>query len=241
MATRFRRGRRLPNPRFDVEEAISPHALEGSNSSPTPGGSSAPAPSAPAPSYQAPDFRDAQYTDTMNLAGRNRDDLIAYLTGQQANLRSTYGYTDDNFTIDPNNPYGRAQLAKRVFDQSRRGTEGGYAARGQMTSGAYGRAQSNNLFNYQAAENQNRLGYATGSSEIAQRIREAQGAYGATEIQAGGEALARAIAARNAGPAPQVTQPRGLGPNERVATSAQDGGRWVYRLTNGKWLRVRRA
>lgn len=217
-------------------------------SSPNPrsGGSDYAAPSsgfsvAPMPTYGGRSTHDSAYDAANALAGRSLNDQLAYLSGQAQMLRTNYGYADDNFTMDLTNPFGQAQLLKKTFDQNKRGTENSYAARGQMTSGAYNRQQGANLSNYQQADDQLQKSYLSDRAGILNAVRQAQSQYGVDTMNNEGSALDRALQRRDAY---QTTAPggsKGLASNERIAKSAQDGQQYVYRLKDGKWLRVRKA
>jgi hypothetical protein len=224
------------------EEAISPHWAPNDAPRPAPSAPATSAPAAPAPpQYTAPDFRDATYNDVINQAWRNLGDFTAYTAGQQGLLRAQYGYTDDNFTIDPNNPFGQAQLLKRSFDQSRAGTQNSYAARGQQLSGAYGRQQNANLFNYQQSNDALQKSFAQRRAELLQALQDRTNQYGETAIGAAGEALQRSIANRNVGVTSSGAQQqsRALAGNERLSSDRQ----WVLRKNprTGNWDKVRRA
>lgn len=193
---------------------------------------------APLPTYGSRGTHDSAYDAANALAGRSRDDQLAYLSGQAQMLRTNYGYADDNFTMDLTNPFGQAQLLKKTYDQNKQGTENSYAARGQQTSGAYTRMQGANLSNYQQADDQLQKSYLSDRAGILNAVRQAQNQYGVDTLNNEGSALDRALQRRDAY---QTNAPKGLGSNERIAKSAQDGQNWVYRLKDGKWLRVRKA
>jgi hypothetical protein len=198
-------------------------------------------PSAPPPiTYGAPSTHDSAYDASFALAGKSRDDVLAYLAGQAQQLRTNYGYADDNFTLDLTNPFGQAQLLKKSYDQSKTGTENSYASRGQQTTGAYNRMQGENLSQYQQGEDRLQKSYIADRANLAYQAQQALNQYGIDTTNAEGSALDRAIAARQAYQV-QPTASRGLASNERVATSKRDGGQWVYRQVNGKWQRVRKA
>ena len=203
--------------------------------------SSAPAPAAPppAPMYGAASTHDAQYNAALGLAGLQRDNALASLAGNAERLRANYGYADDLHNIDPNNPFGQAQLLKRNYDQTVKGTTNSYAARGQQTSGAFNRMQGNNLFNFQQRDDALQKSYDQARADLLAQVAGVGNEYAGAAIGAEGDALSRALQNRNAYQTGGGS--KGLASNERVATSAKDGGQWVYRLTNGKWLRVRKA
>jgi hypothetical protein len=168
------------------------------------------APSTPAPQpFHAPDIRDASYNDQINSAWTNLGDTTASVAGQQALLRGRYGYADNNFTLDPSNPFGQAQLLTRAYQQSQAGTRNGYAARGQQTSGAYGRAQRGNLFNFQQRNDALQKSFLQDNASLLGQLTQANVGYRDAASQAAADALARSIQARNPGgqPAPVDTDP----------------------------------
>lgn len=141
-----------------------------------------------------PDFRDSIYNDVVSGGQRGLANTQAYVGGQQNLLRNRYGYLDDSFTIDPSNPYGQAQLLKRSFDQSREGTQNSYAARGQMTSGAYGRMQAENLNDYGQRNNALQLQYLSDNAALINQLTQAQDDYSTRIVPgAASDALGRAI------------------------------------------------
>lgn len=154
------------------------------------------APAAPSAPPRAPDIRDATYNDQINSAWANLGDVTASVAGQQALLRGRYGYADDNFTVDPSNPFGQAQLLTRAFNQSRAGTQNSYAARGQMTSGAYNRAQAGNLFNYQQRNDALQKQFLQDNASLLGTLTQAQIGYRDAASQAAADALGRRISDR---------------------------------------------
>lgn len=92
---------------------------------------------------------DAGLTGSLNTARTNYQNTLAGIAAQEPMVRRRYGFTEQG-QIDPSNPFGRAQLLKRSYDQSQRGTTNSLAARGQLYSGALQRRKEDNQFNYQA-------------------------------------------------------------------------------------------
>jgi hypothetical protein len=92
---------------------------------------------------------DAALTARQNLARTSYQNRIAGIAAQEPMVRRRFGFTEQG-QIDPSNPFGRAQLLKRSYDQSQRGTTNSLAARGQLYSGALQRQKEENQFNYQA-------------------------------------------------------------------------------------------
>jgi len=69
-------------------------------------------------------------------------------------------------------------LLKRNYDQTKEGTQNSYAARGQQTSGAYGRMQNQNLFQNQQQNDALQKEYLQGRSAIIARINAANAQSG---------------------------------------------------------------
>jgi hypothetical protein len=198
----------------------------------------APAPSpvaqAPAPTFGSAGTHDSAYDAQVAQAARDRDNEIALATGDADLLRRTYGYAGENdFTIDPNNPFGRAQLLKRQYDQSKAGTQNSYAARGQQTSGAYGRMQNQNLFGYQQGSDALQKDYLGGRSQIIARINAANSQYGAAAINAGLGGLDRALAARDVY---QTNAPAAPAQSQAAKSAAAHGGPPKTEYRNGKTI-----
>jgi hypothetical protein len=126
-----------PKPPKPKPVAAKPAVAAPPPAAPTPAPVAAPvAPLAPPP--------DATYEQQVATYRRNRDDQLAALaTGRQTGL-SDYGYnaTFDptgavtGLSVDPNNPFSKAALLKRTFDQSRKANVTGFANQGQLYSGA---------------------------------------------------------------------------------------------------------
>lgn len=250
MATRRFRpyGLQYTRPR-QVHEGISPH-LPDTNPAARPGpvgpgqsGQTGPPPSGP-PAVNAPSIQDATYNDAISRGWRDLGYVTDYVAGQQGLLRNDYGYADDNFTVDPSNPFSRASLLKRSYDQSAAGTRTDYAARGQQTSGAYGRAQSENNFNFQQGSNALQNSYLSALAQLTLQQQQAQGTYGDVVAGAAGDALQRALAARQVGTPPSAAPATG-GPGAgefKAPSAAHNGQMWIYRRgANGKPIPVRRA
>jgi hypothetical protein len=104
------------------------------------------APAAPSPVPFNPNVLppDAAYEQQIGALGAQRDTTLAGLATQRQGGLLDYGYTQDQsggLAFDPNNPYSRAAVLKRHYDESRRGTGTSLAAQGQLYSGAYQTAQ----------------------------------------------------------------------------------------------------
>lgn len=114
-----------------------------------------------APAVTAPATADAQglpinpqYGADVNAAQRNLDTTLQTDQAQRAGLGAIYGLGVDatgNVIDDKSNPYSRAAALQTAYDQSVRGTNNSYAARGQLYSGAIQNAQ-----NWNATQNGSR-------------------------------------------------------------------------------------
>lgn len=124
-----------------------------------PGGSN-PIPAPTAPAFDPNAWQDSTYNNSLGDIQTGLNNLQGYLTGQGKSLASSLGvnYSGDltnpsslSFSIDPNvdvsNPFSKAALLKRSFQQTQRGNTNSYAARGQLYSGALQNAQNDAAFN----------------------------------------------------------------------------------------------
>lgn len=95
--------------------------------------------------YQPPALPpDAAYEQSVAALGSQRDVTLAGLASEKQQGLLDYGYTQDQsggLAFDPNNPYSRAAVLKRHYDESRGSNTIGLAARGQLYSGALQNAQ----------------------------------------------------------------------------------------------------
>lgn len=80
-------------------------------------------------------------------ANRNAVAGQAWGTYQSGELDRDYGFTPEG-AVDPNNPYSRAALLQRSYQDSVRGNTNSYAASGQLYSGALKNAQNRAFQNY---------------------------------------------------------------------------------------------
>jgi hypothetical protein len=198
----------------------------------------APAPSpvaqAPAPTFGSAGTHDSAYDAMVALAARNRDNEIAAAAGDSDLLRRTYGYAGENdFTLDPTNPYSRAMALKVQYDRSKAGTTSSYSARGQQTSGAYVRMQNNNLDRYQQGSDALQKDYLAGRAQILARINAANSQYGSDAINAGLGGLDRALAARDVY---QTNAPAAPAQSQAAKSAAAHGGPPKTEYRNGKTI-----
>lgn len=182
-------------------------------------------------------------------AQRTRDDQLAQFTSSRPRLLADYGYQATGYdssgaptglAFDPNNPFSRAALMKRSFDQSKAGTTTTLAARGQHLSGAHARAQRSNEFNYQQGSDSLQKALTNALVDVASGERTANTSYETTAGLARGEALDRAksnpLTQPPAPPANAGGNPYRPGTQEWAAYAKQHGQSWFQKA--GQWYRV---
>ena len=184
--------------------------------------------------YGAPSTHDAQYNATIGQGTRSLADQLAAIAGNAQRLRLNYGYTDDAHTLDPNNPYGQAQLLKKNYDQTRTGTTNSYASRGQQTSGAFNRMQGANLDQYLQRDDALQKSYDQARADLINQATQAQNDFASGLMGAEGDALSRAIANRaayqQAGPQ-SYAQATG---DRLISSTKRKDGKTVNRYASGR-------
>lgn len=83
----------------------------------------------------------AAYETTTGNLRKEQADTQANLAYQRAGVEQEYGFNDTS------DPYARANLLQRSYQQGQLGTTNSMAARGQLYSGATQRARETNTFN----------------------------------------------------------------------------------------------
>lgn len=170
------------------------------------------APSAPA----APKFDmnslpvDPSYDATVGGLTRTRDDTLAGLTGEKTAALSNFGYNaqfDDKgnvtgLTFDPNNPFSRAALLRKNYQQAKTGTTNSLASRGQLYSGAMTNAQNANDSGFQQNDNALQTSLGQVLSGILGRQRTANTDYETGAGVAYGDRISRAQSSPLYNPAP---------------------------------------
>jgi hypothetical protein len=123
----------------------------------------APAPAAPAPApvtfanlapAQLP--VDPTYDAAEAALRRQRDDTLLSLGAQRTQNLQEYGFNEGPggaVAFDPTNPFSRAALLRKNYQESKAGTQTGYAARGQLYAGALQTAQAANDTGFNQNEN----------------------------------------------------------------------------------------
>lgn len=145
--------------------------------------------------------KDAIYNATATGLGRVRDDTLAGIGREQNQALAEYGYTGTfdaqgnltGRTVDPNNPFSRAALLKRNYDQRSSGNVTNYASRGLLHSGAYGAAKDNTDFGFLQGTNENERSLDAILGGLIGRTRSANTNYESGLTEAGAENLARLL------------------------------------------------
>jgi hypothetical protein len=103
---------------------------------------------------------DPVYDQQIGGLQRRRDDALAAYAAQRTTGLSDYGYqasydAQGNATglaYDPNNVYSQASLARKSYQNAKRGTGNSMAAQGQLYSGALTNAQNTNDTTFSVGE-----------------------------------------------------------------------------------------
>lgn len=91
---------------------------------------------------------------------RDRDFYNTNANVSEARLRNEYGFDDAS------NPYSRANLLQRQYQQARNQTTNSYAAAGQLYSGAVNNARDLDAHNFNEAWNRQKTAYLQGLEDI---------------------------------------------------------------------------
>lgn len=144
----------------------------------------------PTPLPTPPPPVDPVYDAQVANIGRRRDDTLAYLGTQERDVRREFGFDDTS------DPFSRARLLQRSFEQNQRGATNSYASRGQLYSGALQNAQNEVRFGFERGLNAERREYDRVLADIGNRRRGAQTASTDEELDAAGGRVDRAAAQR---------------------------------------------
>lgn len=110
----------------------------------------------------------------------------------------------ESIAVDPANPFSRAALLQRSYDQAKRGSTNSYAARGQLYSGALQNAQDENTFGFQRGDDQLRRAFASFILGQEGNRSQAVSAAGQARIAAASAALSQQLAMPEDDPGPQT-------------------------------------
>lgn len=95
-----------------------------------------------------PDYRDSQYYTDVANANRQHDLSESQLQQQRFQTQTEYGL-DQGFNDPTANPFSRAALLQRTYDQNKAKTVNSYAGQGQLYSSSLGGAQAYDAYNNQ--------------------------------------------------------------------------------------------
>lgn len=124
-------------------------------------------------------------------------DTLGDVTRQQNQALLDYGYNASfdpsgsltGLSVDPNNPFSRAALLKRSYDQAQTGATNSLAAQGQLYSGALQNARNRNTFNFQQGSDALQKSLGNLLADLIARRRTALTQANAARVQADDTAL----------------------------------------------------
>lgn len=145
--------------------------------------------------------KDALYNAQTAGVARTRDDTLAGIGRERNQALADYGYTGTfdqagnltGRTVDPNNPFSRAALLKRTYDQRAGSNTNNYASRGLLQSGAFQAAKDNTDFGYLQGMNENERNFDAVIGNLIGRTASANTNYATGLSTAGAENLARLL------------------------------------------------
>lgn len=178
-----------------------PGAATASPATATPRSAASPATQAAKPAAKRP--VDPVYDQAVAALQRRRGDTLAGLAQEQVGTLANYGYgaqfdssgAPTALAFDPANPFSRAALLRRNYQQAQSGTKNSLASRGQLYSGAMLNAQNANDRGYLQGENALQSSLTQALVGILARRNTAQTDTELGTAQAGAERTNRAIAA----------------------------------------------
>ena len=109
----------------------------------------------------------AAYDSKVSAINTGLQNTLAAYGNDENRIRQTFGFDD---TTDP---FSRARMLQRAYEQRQAGNTNSYAAAGQLYSGALNRQRANTLTDYQADENALRNQYTDLLNQLAQRRAQA--------------------------------------------------------------------
>lgn len=127
---------------------------------------------------------DALYEDAVARRQRNLTNTMGQLQFEETDLNQTYN--------DPSNPFNQLAMAKRAFEQQKRGATNSMAARGQLYSGALQNQQNEIRFGHERTNDDLARAYARARQGIVARRQGAQSEFEDYKASAYADRLARA-------------------------------------------------
>jgi hypothetical protein len=131
---------------------------------------------------------DTQFENTRALLGNQRDQSLTNIDLQEAQAKTRYGLEDVS------DPFSRAAMLTRSYQQSRTGASNSLAARGQLYAGAYQNEMGTQDYNYNQSRDALGKEYSDLIQSLIQKRQAARGAYDTGVLGAGADRLDRALA-----------------------------------------------
>lgn len=193
-------------------------------------------PPTPTPAAPAPLPVDPAYDAQVAGLARTRDDTLAGLGTQRTAALANYGYNAQydpsggvsGLTVDPSNPFSRAALLTRNYQQSKAGTTNSLASRGQLYSGAMQTAQNANDFGYLQGQDNLQKQLTALLADISSRGTQANTGYETGVSQAMSDRLSRAPDNPLYSPAPSVASPPPFTAREGTDSKGNSGVWHIY-------------
>lgn len=201
---------------------------------------------------------DAQYENVVGGINTNLNTTLAGLVNDENTLGADFGVAFDragdgalqNFRLDPTNPFSRAALLQRAYQQRQKSTTGQLASQGQLYSGYHQAKQNEATFDNQQAGDRLLKDFGGLARQIVERRQAAQNAAAGQIADAGWDrlgALSNQPAAPAPAPTPAAAPAAGQAPNSLAALIARYGGQNVKldqrglfykRPSDGQWIKV---
>lgn len=174
--------------RFGQQRQSGPKKQTFKNATPTPTATT-PAPASPAAQTLPVDSTYTGQTGLIQLQSQNLLDQDAY---QRSQLSSDYGYLPGTQNVDPNNPYSRASLLQRSYQQGQAGTTNSMAARGQLYAGATQRGLDEGTFQYSRGQDSLAKSYQGSLNDLSQKTLSGSFDLQQKQLDADSDRLTRA-------------------------------------------------
>lgn len=146
---------------------------------------------------------DPQVQAAKAAAAKAKDATLASLADRSKGLDVSFGLGEN---ADPNNPWSKLALLQKSFQQAQRGNQTSMAARGQLSSGAYQRAQRRASDAYGQGHNDLQSAYRSGKAAIQDAVNAANAGAESADIDAVNAYLERLNALNAVVPSTTITQ-----------------------------------
>lgn len=176
---------------------------------------------------------DPLYTEQLGLNQRGLDTAMAGIGYGRTQIGQEYGY-DPSGNLNPSNPFSRAALLQRSYQQGQAGTTTTMAAGGQLYSGAHQRNLDEGTHRYAASEDALKRAAAQAYQGLTEREAQALSEYEQGNLDARDASLGRA------NPEDFVPQgPRTVAPGQGGKKKPRQGRAvpWGQNRPSGTWGR----